>query len=37
MAWSTSDDELRHPLAASYKLVRNGLPRKVQAQLDPFE
>jgi predicted DNA-binding protein (MmcQ/YjbR family) len=30
-------DELRHRLAASYKIVRSGLTRKAQAALDPFE
>jgi predicted DNA-binding protein (MmcQ/YjbR family) len=29
-------DELRHRLEASYRLVRTGLPRKVQATLPPF-
>jgi hypothetical protein len=37
LPWGTSEDELRHRLAASYKLVRTSLPKKVQAQLDPFE
>lgn len=30
------DDELRHRLEASYRLVRGGLTKKVQAALDPF-
>lgn len=34
---SDSQDELRHRLAESYKLVRASLPKKVQAQLDPFD
>lgn len=29
-------DELRHRLEASYRLVRAGLPRKVQATLPPL-
>ena len=33
----TSKDELRHRLAASYELVRSGLTKKAQAQLDRFE
>ena len=37
LPWGTSEDELRHRLRASYKLVRSGLPKKLQAQLDPFE
>ena len=31
------EDELRHRLAASYRLVRAGLPRKVQAGLAPVD
>jgi predicted DNA-binding protein (MmcQ/YjbR family) len=37
LPWGTSDDELRHRLAASYRLVRASLPKKVQAQIAPFE
>jgi predicted DNA-binding protein (MmcQ/YjbR family) len=37
LPWGTADDELRHRLVASYKLVRAGLPKKLQVQLDPFE
>ena len=37
LPWETPEDELRHRLAASYKLVRSGLTKKVQAQLKPFE
>jgi len=29
----TPDDELHHRIAASYRIVRAGLPKKVQAQL----
>jgi predicted DNA-binding protein (MmcQ/YjbR family) len=31
----TAEDELRHRLAASYRIVRAGLPKKVQAALPP--
>jgi predicted DNA-binding protein (MmcQ/YjbR family) len=31
----TPEDELRHRLAASYRLVLSGLPKKVQAGLVP--
>ena len=37
LPWGTPEDELRHRLKASYRLVRVGLTKKVQAQLDPFE
>jgi predicted DNA-binding protein (MmcQ/YjbR family) len=37
LPWGTPDDELRHRLAVSYRLVRAGLTRKAQARLDPFE
>jgi predicted DNA-binding protein (MmcQ/YjbR family) len=37
LPWGTPDDELRHRLTTSYKLVRASLPKKVQAQLDPLE
>jgi predicted DNA-binding protein (MmcQ/YjbR family) len=33
----TSEDELRHRLTASYKLVRSSLTKKAQAELNPFE
>jgi predicted DNA-binding protein (MmcQ/YjbR family) len=33
LPWGASERELRHRLAASYKLVRASLPKKVQAQL----
>jgi predicted DNA-binding protein (MmcQ/YjbR family) len=36
LPWGTSKEELRHRLSASYKLVRAGLPKKVQARLEPF-
>ena len=31
------EDELRHRLVASYRLVRAGLPKKMQAGLEPVE
>lgn len=37
LPWSTPEDELRHRLAGSYRLVRAGLTRKAQAALAPFE
>jgi predicted DNA-binding protein (MmcQ/YjbR family) len=37
LPWDTPEDELRHRLAASYKLVRASLTKKAQAGLDPFE
>ena len=37
LPWDTSEDELRHRLSTSYELVRLSLPKKVQAQLDPFD
>ncbi|HET6927255.1 MAG TPA: MmcQ/YjbR family DNA-binding protein [Hyphomicrobiaceae bacterium] len=36
LPWGTAADELRHRLATSYRLVRSSLPKKVQAELDPF-
>ena len=36
LPWATAEDELRHRLARSYRLVRSGLPKKVQAELAPF-
>ena len=37
LPWGTSEEELRHRLTASYRLVRSGLTRKAQAELDPFK
>ena len=31
LPWGTSEDELRHRLASSYRLVRSGLTKKAQA------
>jgi predicted DNA-binding protein (MmcQ/YjbR family) len=36
LPFDTPEDELRHRLAASYRLVRAGLTKKVQATLEPF-
>ncbi len=33
LSWDLCDDRLRQCLAASYRIVRSGLPRKVQAAL----
>lgn len=35
LPWGTPEDELRHRILASYRLVRDALPRKVQAALGP--
>ena len=37
LPWETPEDELRHRLTASYKLVRSKLPKRVRTQLAPFE
>jgi predicted DNA-binding protein (MmcQ/YjbR family) len=37
LPWGTSEDELRHRLTASYRLVCSSLTKKAQAKLDPFE
>ena len=37
LPWGTSQDEFRHQLIASYRLVRSSLTKKAQAELDPFE
>ncbi|AUH63615.1 MmcQ/YjbR family DNA-binding protein [Paracoccus zhejiangensis] len=31
-----AEDELRHRILASYRLIRGALPKKVQAGLDPI-
>jgi predicted DNA-binding protein (MmcQ/YjbR family) len=36
LPWGTSEEELRHRLVASYKLVRSSLPKKAQAQFAPL-
>lgn len=35
LPWGTPQDELRHRIIASYRLIRSGLPKKVQAALAP--
>ena len=37
ISWDMENTELRARLAASYRLVRAGLPKKSQAELLPFE
>lgn len=37
LPWETAEDELRHRITESYKLVRASLTKKAQAALDPFE
>jgi predicted DNA-binding protein (MmcQ/YjbR family) len=37
LPFGTSKEELHHRLAVSHRLVRSGLTKKAQAQLDPFE
>lgn len=36
LCWDVPEDALRHHLAASYRLVRGALPKRVQATLGPF-
>lgn len=35
LPWGTPEDELRHRIVASYRLVRSRLPGRVQAALGP--
>ena len=37
LPFGTPDDELRHHLSQSYRLVRSRLTKKIQATLQPFE
>lgn len=37
LPFETPEDELRHRLAESYRLVRSRLTKKVQATLGPFD
>lgn len=37
LPWGTEEDELRHRLSESYRLVRGKLPKKVRAQMAPLE
>lgn len=36
MPWDSAEDELRHRILSSYRLVREALPRKVQVALAPL-
>lgn len=36
LPFDTAEDELRHRITQSYRLVREGLSKKVQATLPPF-
>lgn len=36
LPWGTPEDEFRHRLTQSYRLVRGALPKKIQAALPPF-
>lgn len=36
ISWDLPEEELRHRIAESYRIVRAGLSRKAQASLDPF-
>ncbi len=37
LPWETAEDEARHRLMSSYRIVRQSLTKKLQAQLEPFE
>jgi len=37
LPWGTAEDEARHRLTASYRIVRRSLTKKAQAQLAPFD
>ena len=37
LPWGTEEDELRHRLTNSYRIVRGSLTKKLQATLDPFD
>ena len=37
LPWGTPQEELAHRLRASYRLVRGGLPKKLQAGLPPLD
>jgi predicted DNA-binding protein (MmcQ/YjbR family) len=36
LPWGMPEDEVRHRIETSYRLVRGGLSKKVQAALPPF-
>ncbi len=37
LPWETAEDEFQYRLENSYRLVRNSLTKKLQAELDTFE
>ncbi|MCP4319960.1 MAG: MmcQ/YjbR family DNA-binding protein [Hyphomicrobiales bacterium] len=37
LPWGTAEDELRYRLENAYRIVRKGLTKKMQSQLDPFD
>src|SRR5208337_729443 len=37
LPWGTAEDELRYRLAVSYRLVRSGLTKRLQAQRAPID
>jgi predicted DNA-binding protein (MmcQ/YjbR family) len=37
LPWETDDDELRHRLEASYRIIRANLTKKLQAKLGPID
>ncbi len=37
LPWGTGEEELRYRLENAYRIVRGGLTKKLQAQLEPFE
>jgi len=37
LPWGTAEDEARHRLTASYRIVRQSLTKKAQAQLASFD
>ena len=37
LPWDSTPELLEERLAESYRIVRSGLTKKVQATLDPFE
>lgn len=37
LPWETAEDEFRYRLTNSYRIVRGGLTKKLQATLGPFD
>ncbi len=37
LPWETPEEELQHRLTESYRIVRSGLTKKLQATLEPFD